>query len=279
VTLFCLITGQLPFPGPAGELRWQVQRGLQPNDPRLSDVPVPLEEVIRAGLAADPAKRPRLEEFLTQLRGTLNVLLADSLPLQSTTAPSGLAVAKASIVAPPGAVDLRLVIRRKVGDTYQAVATTHVRAVPLTRNMTKVPKQPDQVRVYTGDEVAIEASADREGYVTIFNVGPSGDLNSLHADEVKAPAGHRRVIDGITMTEPAGRERVVAIWSAEPLREPLEELNNLATSNAVGSPSAEIPGGRQYRATRNMVRIKQSITQLPASKWHAVVLELDHAER
>jgi hypothetical protein len=94
----------------------------------------------------------------------------------------------------------------------------------------------------------------------------------LHADEVKAPAGTHRTIEGITMTPPAGRERVVAIWSAEPVKEPLEELNTLTFTG-------EIPGSRQYRATRNMVRLEQSVKQLGPSKWHAVILELDYAEK
>ena len=48
--------------------------------------------------------------------------------------------------------------------------------------MKKVPPSPDQVRLRTGDRVRVEVSANRPGFLTVFNVGPTGNLNLLYPD-------------------------------------------------------------------------------------------------
>ena len=50
---------------------------------------------------------------------------------------------------------------------YQPVAATHPPAGGLTRNMKKVPRPPEQVRLRTGDR--LESSA-REGDVLVFRI-------------------------------------------------------------------------------------------------------------
>ena len=47
----------------------QAMDGLAADDPRLSGVPGPLEQVIRSGLTADPWARPGLDAFREALRG------------------------------------------------------------------------------------------------------------------------------------------------------------------------------------------------------------------
>jgi hypothetical protein len=121
--------------------------------------------------------------------------------------------------------------------------------------------------------VRIEVIADREGYVTVFNVGPSGVLNLLDPDEPPAPpppsvlAGQPLHVLDVEMIPPAGRERLFAVWSRRPLR--LDQMETLA--NPPGEPVSP-----QYRATRDMKRIRDSVLQLPPEDGHAVVLELDH---
>jgi hypothetical protein len=142
--------------------------------------------------------------------------------------------------------------------------------------MRRVPPAPGQARVRTGERVRIEAVADRDGYLTVFNVGPTGGLNLLFPEDpaqLAAPrpvAAHRpeQVVD-VEMTPPAGRERLVAVWTRRPVPLRLEQLPSLAEG-------ADLPGSRPYRATRDMRRVQQSLEGLDRQDRHAVVLEMDH---
>src|SRR5262245_8333270 len=83
-TLFTLVTGQRPFPGPRiADLRLQAVEGLPEPDPRCAGLPEPLERIVRAGLSAEPPSRPSLEAFVATLRGTLNRLLVDTLAMKT----------------------------------------------------------------------------------------------------------------------------------------------------------------------------------------------------
>jgi serine/threonine protein kinase len=259
-TLFHLVTGLPPFLGEkASELRDQIERGLPDPDPRFCTLPEPLERVIRAGLTPDPARRPVLREFVTTLRGSLNQLLADTLTFQPGEAPA------------TTAVDLRLQLSRITAAGYEPVATTHPDLGPLTRDMKRVPKPPDHVRLRTGDRVRVEVVADRAGYLTVFNVGPAGHLNLLYPEDLssQAPArieAHRplQILD-VEMTPPAGRERLFAVWSRQPLR--FEQLASVASGGPASTP---------YRATRDMKRVQGAVHRLQAEDRHAVVVEVEH---
>jgi hypothetical protein len=270
-TLFRLITGAYPFPAPCGSkdftalsasLRAQIERGLPDPDPRCAGLPEPLERLIRDGLAADPERRPDLAAFVEALRGGLNQSLADSL-----AAPRD--------AGRPAPVQLHLRISREMTPgVYRPVAAT-VRTVRATRNMARVPKE--EVTLKTGDRVRVEAMADQTGYVTVFNVGPSGDLNLLYPDALQTSGTPPTVqanqplhVLDVQMQPPAGRERLFAVWSRSPLTLPLAQLHSAVTRD-------EVPLSAPYRATRNMVKVKQSVEALPSGEWHAVALELDHA--
>jgi tRNA A-37 threonylcarbamoyl transferase component Bud32 len=264
VSLFTLATGNVPFPGPTlAELGEQIRRGLPDPEPRCAGMPEPLERLVRSGLAVAPERRPELGAFVADLRGTLNRLLADTLLLPGAT------------TEPAAPVQLRLTVARRQGDgTYVPLATTHPRPCGLTRNITKVPPAPERVGLRTGDRVRLEVSADREGFLTVFNVGPTGHLNLLYPDpgspEVTAPplpANQPLHVTEVAMTPPAGTERLFAVWSRVPL--PLEQALTL-TQGGQGPVSAS------YRATRNMERVQESVQRLWRGDWHAVVLELDH---
>jgi hypothetical protein len=149
-----------------------------------------------------------------------------------------------------------------------------------TRDMRKVPPLPERVRVRTGDRVRIEVVADHPGHFTVFNVGPTGNLNLLypHAlspDEIAGapimPANRPLHVLDVEMTPPAGCERLCAVWSRVPLLLDLGQLNNL-----VEKSGARRAASRPYVATRDMKRVQQEIQQLRPGDWHAVVLELDH---
>jgi serine/threonine-protein kinase len=292
-TLFHLATGHRPFPGPAtADYLDQIARGLPVPDARCGALPAPLEQIIRAGLAADPDCRPTLKGFVATLRGALNQLIADTLtlvsasavllpttvPMPEALAPPPLAGTDAQPPARPAGVDLRLTVSRETSPgQFQAVAATHPQPPPdrPTRDMKRVPPPPDQVRLRTGERVRIEVVADRPGYLTVFNVGPTGILNLLYPDDLALAASARipahrplRVLD-VELTTPIGRERLVAVWSrvALPLRP--EDLPSL-----VGREPE--PVSRPYVATRDMRRVQQSVQQLKSEDWHAAVLELDH---
>ena len=148
--------------------------------------------------------------------------------------------------------------------------------------MKKVPPSPDQVRLRTGDLVRVEVSANRPGFLTVFNVGPTGNLNLLYPDgdpqhgNPPSPIEPNRplhIID-IEMTPPAGRERLFAVWTRQPIPLCLDQLHSLVEGKHGNSPAS-----RPYVATRDMKRVQQSVQQLRPEDWHAVVLELDHDDR
>ena len=266
-TLFHLVTGSQPFPGKGiSDYKEQIAQGLPDPDSRCCGLPAPLERVIRAGLKASPEERPELREFVAMLRGSLNQLMADTLSEPKDAS------------RPQGPVSLRLNVKRLInGGRHELVATTHPQPDRLTRDMKRVPRTPDQVSLRTGEQVRIEAVADRPGYLTVFNVGPAGHLNLLYPDPSSAnsPApveAHRPLnISDVEMTPPTGRERLFAVWTRQPLSLHLDQLHSLVAP-AKGDP----PASRPYAATRDMKRVQQTVQQLKAEDWHAVGLELDH---
>jgi serine/threonine protein kinase len=266
-SLFTLVTGRVPFPATTrDELLERVRRGLPDPEPLFADVPERLERIIRSGLAARPELRPELRTFVADLRGSLNRLMADSLILPA---------APADRAAP---VELRLTVARwEGGDIYVPVATTHPAPPRVTRNLTKVPPLPARAGLRTGDRVRIEVAFNHDGFVTVFNVGPTGQLSMLYPDPaaaVSAPpllsANRPLQVSDVELTPPAGVERLFAVWSRVSLPLPVEELFQLAQGDAE-------PVSRSYRSTRNMELVQASVQQLRPEDWCAMVLELVHA--
>jgi serine/threonine protein kinase len=260
-SLFWLMSASVPFPGLSRQqLAAAAHRGLPDPDPRCKDLPRALEQLIRAGLAGDPKHRPDLGAFVTRLRGTLNQLLADSL-LSGPSKPRA------------GSPSLRLTVSRQVDrDTFVPVATTQPQTERVVRDLRRVPPQPLRANVRTGDRVRIEVEMDRPGHVTVFNVGPTGNLNLLYPVELPAAAVAAdrplHILD-IELTPPEGQERLFALWSRPPLPLRLGELLGLVEEGRL-----PVPG--PYRATRDMKCVQQSVAQLAPDDWQATVLELNH---
>jgi serine/threonine protein kinase len=295
-TLFTLVTGQKPFSGTTiVELCHQVSEGLPEPDPRCAGLPEPLERIVRRGLAAEPELRPGLDEFARTLRGTLNQLLADALMMKAnpvgpdaTTEPQpGVApephpATTEPEVAPHPRVELLLIVRRQVGpNKFVPIAENRDPPEgPAARDMRKVPPPPNRVRLRTGDPVRIEAMSDRHGFLTVFNIGPTGNLSLLYPDEPQpggtftAPlvrANQTLQVLDVEMTPPAGRERLFAVWSRQPLPLRLDRLQSLVESKGKRAPTS-----RSYVATRDMKRVQQSVEGLPPEDWRAVSVELEH---
>jgi hypothetical protein len=293
-TFFHLVTGSPPFPDVKfAELKEQIRRGLPDPDPRCAGLPEPLEQIIRDGLKSDPNRRPALPDFVSRLRGALNQLLADSMvmgrpsaePLPPTDPAPGVGTpppaGPTTVPGPPSSspVDLRLIVSRQVGaHLFEPVAASHSPpAGRLTRDMKRVPPSPDRIRLRTGELVRIEVVADLEGYVTVFNVGPTGNLNLLYPDPNSTPSclpgpigpGLPLHILDVEMTPPAGRERLFAVWSRDPLPVSSEQLLSAVET---GDPAVLRP----YRATRDMNRVQKALNKLSPRDRQVVVLELDH---
>jgi hypothetical protein len=258
-TLFHLITGEPPFAAETWqELASVISRGLPDPDPRCARMPAAIERVTRGALAADPARRSGLNEFASGLRGSLNQLLADSL-VPPSSGPAGPAV--------------RLTVaRRRLDGGYTPLAAAQRELPRMMRNLEVVPPEPEGVVLRTGERVRIEASAGRDGYLTVFNVGPTGDLSLLYLAKTGDPAGvaadQSVVIGDVRAQPPAGSERLFAVWSRGPLQVSLADV----ASQAVG----ETPVSPAYRATRNLVLMVDSVQRLPSEEWRAAVLVLEH---
>jgi serine/threonine protein kinase len=264
-TLFWLVAAQAPFrAADKPPLVRAVLAGLPDPDPRCAGLPAALERLIRAGLSPRAAERPSLADFTAALRGSLNLLLADALTLSAPAAPGR---------ATP--VDLRLLVSRQVdAHTCVPVAASQQPAERCLRDFRRVPAQPQRVTLHTGDRVRLEVAASHSGYVTVFNVGPSGNLNLLYPADLSAGSAPLEAdrplhILDVELTPPVGHERLFALWTRRPLPLRPDELRSLVEQGPAD-------GLGPYRATRDMVRVQQSVQQLSPEDRHVVVLELDH---
>jgi serine/threonine protein kinase len=264
-TLFWLVAAQPPFRAPdKSSLVRTIEAGLPNPDQRCAGLPAALERLIRAGLSPRARERPGLADFTAALRGTLNLLLADALTLPVPAAQGQQAP-----------LDLRLLVSRQVdAHTCVPVAASQQSSERCLRDFRRVPPQPERVTLRTGDRVRLEVAASQPGYVAVFNVGPSGNLNLLYPADPAGPTGELpanqplHILD-VELTPPVGHERLFALWTRQPLPLRLEELRSLAEPGPASGPGP-------YRATRDMVRVQQSIQQLHPQDRHVVVLELDH---
>jgi hypothetical protein len=256
LTAFGLTSRLGPCPGaPAGDVRGLASALLAlVGGGRL---PTRLEEVVRPALTPGG---PTVAEFTAGLRGALNQLLADRL-------------------VPPeaGPVELCLRVSREAGGRLVPVASTrpHPRAAgrgEALRDLRRVPPEPERVELRSGDRVRLEVCADHDGFVSVFNVGPQGNLHLLDPEDDPGPpvrAGRPLHLLEVELTPPAGRERLCAVWSRRPL-----PPAGLAEEAAVGRGGVSAA----YRATRRLERLGEALSQLPPGEWQAVVLELEHRE-
>jgi hypothetical protein len=224
------------------------------------------EGVAPAGLPASSAPETRarmsgsgqdLLETSDWIEELVSTVLTHSGVLDIPPAPSDTDKPSAS------SIDLRLRVFRVMGPSqYQPVASTHGRPTVL-RDMRRVPDDPERVTLRTGDRVRIEVCCDKEGYITVLNVGPEGTVNLLYPDPQRHAALVRPqtplLIADVKMTPPAGRERLYAVWSR--------------TSLAVGQLCDLIGPGP---ALRDMRRVQDKLAEMRPEDWHAVMLELEH---
>ena len=237
-SLFWLVTAHYPFDGDSrAELRRAIEAGLPTVDPRFREVPATLERHIRAGLRARADERPGLDAFARGLRASLNLLMADRL------APTVSAE-----------VGLRLLVYRMTPSGAVLLRATMSETEVLSREA--VPALPDRVTLTTGDRVRVSVVADRPGHLLVFNVGPTGRINLILPTTFAS--GQPLPLMDVELTPPAGRERLVAVWTRDPL--PLEDRS-------------------EHDATRAMDRVEEVLGRMPREARQVVVLELDHRGR
>jgi hypothetical protein len=170
----------------------------------------------------------------------------------------------------PSRVGVQLVVTRLRPDgSTEPVATTAPPAERQVRDLKRVAKSPAQVHLRMGDTVRLEVRVRERGYVAVFNVGPSDNVNLLYPLEPSTPEipvepeQPLHVLD-IEVQPPAGRERIVAVWSCAPLPLSLAELQELA----LGQEARSVP----HRATRGLGRVE--VEQAPRPDWCSVNIEI-----
>jgi hypothetical protein len=86
------------------------------------------------------------------------------------------------MLASPAAapVNLRLSVSREEHQTiYMNLAVSQPQTVWAARDPARVPPAPERIQLRTGDRIRIQVSTDLAGYVTLFNIGPTGNLHLL----------------------------------------------------------------------------------------------------
>jgi serine/threonine protein kinase len=238
-TLFELITGQWPFPGPEpGDFLDQKVAGLPAGESRMKGWPARLEALVREGLDPDPERRISLDAFLDTLRALLNQALTDDL------------------VGPrPGASPVDVSI-------FCEVRPASFEPLPID------PQRVATLPLQTGDRLRLDLSIHESGHVTVFNIGPTGNLNRLmpegpESSPIAVTAGSKLSIDDIELMPPSGYERLCVLWTRGPYQLEGQALHQAAHSTA-------------YVATRDLKRVRRDLTSLPADAWHSLVVALDH---
>jgi serine/threonine protein kinase len=260
-TLFHLTTGELPYvAATADELAADTARGLPALDDRFQLVPQRLEGIVRAGLAPDQANRPSLPYFIDMLWGALNQTLLDAFPQRPAETNAG------------SLVNLRLEVSRQTAAGWCPVAATPPPADSLSRDIRRVPPRPAQVQVRTNEPLRLEVEVNRPGYLVVYNVGPTGNLNLLYpvveyGDSPTVEAGRVVRCDELVLDPPAGKERVFAVWSSGPLPVKVRELRSLVE---------EEDGSKASRSSRDIVRVRRAVEETGPAECRVVVLELEH---
>ena len=120
--------------------------------------------------------------------------------------------------------------------------------------------------------------SERAGYVTVFNVGPTGDLNLLHPEALGGPATASAIEAGRPVGGGGGGDAAaggdgaaVRVVDGRPL--PLRE----ADLRAVASGKALAPSSA-YTATRNIAQVNQAVQGLRPEEWATAVLEVEPGE-
>jgi serine/threonine protein kinase len=259
-TLFCLVCGQPPFDS-RDVLRGiqEARVGLRRPVAALSHVPAALEEVILAGLEPVPVQRADLATFTARLRGAHLQALADRLlELSRRSGPR---------------VKLRVnVLSAREGELLFHPVSLEAQPLEPTRNMDLVPEPAPVAPLRTGDLVRLEVAADADGYLTVLNLGSSGELkvvfpNPLARDN-RLRAGQPQRLT-MKLTPPAGTDRAAVVWTQQPAALTPAEWRERIKSGQVAS----LPPGE---AARGMDFVLHEAGEQTRGSWEACVVAVTH---
>jgi hypothetical protein len=257
-SLFCLVTGRPPFDAetvPDGLT--QARAGLARPVAALSRLPRAVEDVILAGLESDPGKRVDLETFTSRLRGAHLQALADKL----------LALSRRSA----GRVNLWVSIStaREPDLVFRPVAC-EAQALEPTHDLDYVAAP--VASVHTGDLLRLEVTADADGYLTVLNLGSSGQLkvvfpNPMAPDNrVRAGQVHRLTVK---LTPPAGTDRAAVIWSRRS-----SALTPAQWRDRI--EAGQVPTIPPQESTRGMDFVLHEARAQGEDAWTASVVAIEH---
>jgi tRNA A-37 threonylcarbamoyl transferase component Bud32 len=259
-TLFCLVAGRPPFA--TSDLMaglQQARAGLGRPVAELSRVPQAIEDVIRAGLEPDPARRADLATFTARLRGAHLQALADKLLECSRRAAS-----RVNLRVSVWAADERDLVFRPVA------CETQIREP--TRNLDVVPETAPVASVRTGDLLRLEVDADADGYLTVLNLGSSGELKVVFPNpqaqdnRIRAGRPHRLTVK---LTPPAGTDRAAVIWTRHPRDlTPAEWQSRIEAGQVAAVPP--------HAAVRGMDFVLHEAVEQPGDAWTASVVTISH---
>jgi serine/threonine protein kinase len=259
-TLYCLVTGEPPFDtrdldrGLA-----QARAGLSRPVAALNRVPRAVEEAILSGLEPDPDRRADLPTFTAGLRGAHLQALADKL----------LELSRRSTCK----VNLRLAVSTASEDNlvFRPVPCSADTSEP-TSDLKHVPPTAPMASVRTGDLVRLEVTADEDGYLTILNLGSSGQLNVVFPNplardnRIRASRAQRLTLK---LTPPAGTDRAAVIWTRQPnCLTPAEWRSRIEAGQMAGAPAQE--------ATRGMDFVLHEASEQTNDAWTASVVAIRH---
>jgi hypothetical protein len=200
----------------------------------------------------DPERRADLPRFLGMLREARWQRLAeDVLGRQS---------------AGPAPVRLQATVAFAPADAPDSFAPLAAQELP-------------RYRLRTGDRVRIESSADADGQLTVLLLCSGGALEVVlprpsAEDNFFAARQQYRLL--LRLTPPAGRERVLVIWSRQEVRRSDREWQQWLEQR--GEQLFRCAQQRPKRAVRSMVVEGEGRSAPPMGSWRALVIPLDHKE-
>jgi hypothetical protein len=246
-TLFQLVTGRKPF-NTTDLLASLCEAAAGISDSALAGLPEGLAAVIRAGLTPDPARRPDLAAFTAMLRSCHNDGLASRL----------------RALAGPTARPVRLNVTVSTASEKDLAFRTVLRGTLPGDGSTGWPA------VRCDAVVRIEAEADADGYLTVLNLGSSGEVGVLFPNprvpdnRVRAGRSHRLTVK---MTPPAGTDHAVLVWTPRPC-----VLSALQWRERIESGQLVVPAGQE----RGMEFVAADTPEPAGPDWVAGVVGIEH---
>lgn len=242
-TLFHLVIGRKPFESRNPlTARKEALAGLP--DEVLAQLPLALSDVVRAGLQSDPSQRPNLAEFTARLRSCHTVGLSERLRMLSGDRP------------------------RSVG--LHVIVSTASEKDLIFRTVFHGPLTDQSPAVRCDEIVRIEAEADADGYLTILNLGSSGEVNVLFPNP-RVP--DNRVRSGrpqrltVKLTPPAGTDHAVLVWTPRPCPLTAREWRERIEAGRLVMPLS---------VDRGMEFVMLDTPEPAGSDWVAAIVGIEH---